>query len=62
MSHLQNIVNGLDKKEAHCNVKWQFMMANYEIVEFIAIMKRLIEILQFLLNAPRRCFKYKANR
>ena len=33
---------GLEKNEGHWNVKWQFMMAKYEIVEFIAIMQHLI--------------------
>ena len=39
-SHLQNIL-GVSQKEIlyNCNVKWQFMMANYEIAEFIAIMQ-----------------------
>ena len=32
----------LEKKEGNCNVKWQFMVANYEIVKIVAIlMKRL---------------------
>ena len=31
---LQNIIR-LEQKYSHCNIKWQFMMANYEIVELI---------------------------
>ena len=32
-------LGGLEKKLLrHCNVTWQFMMANYEILAFIATM------------------------
>ena len=46
MTHLQNFVGGLEKKWGNykvTNVKWQFMVANYEIVEFIAVIQRLID-------------------
>ena len=42
MTRLQNIVEGLEKKWGQCNIKLQTKMANYEIVEFIAIMQSLI--------------------
>ena len=41
--YLQNIMGGLEKKHSHCNMTWQLMMANYEIVEIVAIMQRLID-------------------
>ena len=48
MTHFQNIVGGqkrldfqFEKKSDTCNVKWQYMMANYEIAEFIAAIIRL---------------------
>ena len=43
MTQLQSIVGDFEEKKGHCNAKLLFMMANYEIVEFIAIMQRLID-------------------
>ena len=37
----------LKRNKVIVSVKCQFMMANYETVEFIAIMHRLIDKLQF---------------
>ena len=39
LSHIcKNIAMGvLEKKYGDCNVEWQFMMANYAILEFCGI-------------------------
>ena len=43
MTHLQIIV-GILKGNVHCNVNdVTFIMANHEIIEFIAIMQRWID-------------------
>ena len=42
MKHLQNIVWVLKRNKIIVNIKSQFVMANYEIVEFSAIMQCLI--------------------
>ena len=53
MTHLQNRVGALKRiVYGHCNVKLQFMMANYEIDEFIVVLQDLIENFnKFLLKA-----------
>ena len=48
VTNLQNIVGGggggvLKRKKGNCNTKLQFMVANYESVEFIVIMQHLID-------------------
>ena len=43
-------------KYGNCNVKWQFMVANNEIVELIAVMQHLIEIKIFLYKYLYRRF------
>ena len=49
MIHLQNIIGRLAKKYGHCKVKWTFMMANCEIVDYIDYIEIFTTFLQMLL-------------